>query len=156
MVIVGYHQEAFAGSEERRSAFFMKCKGALRIIAVFYRRTSIYTSIIDAEAILSIDYTRTLNNQSNVQNTWDCSQKKPTFYISIRTQYHPKINIWSRISSNKNIIGSFETEENLNFLLVTTVGPLLEIARKNHEIYSQQDICSMHFNLDDRFFYNSF
>lgn len=103
--------------------------------------------------------TFTLNNEPNVQNSRYWAQENPHCYISTRTQYPQKINIWAGIFNNQ-IVGPFEIEGNLNSekyldLLITKVGAALEVvARENQKIWFQHDGCPAHYSLDVRNFLN--
>lgn len=132
------HQELLQGDEERRSNFCFTLMEMSNNNREFLRNIC-----------FSDECCFTLNNEPNVQNFRYWSKENEHRYVSTRTQYPQKINVWAGIFGHR-IIGPFFFDQNLTsdlflHLLQTQIRPALEeVIGENQDIWFQMDGCPAH------------
>jgi hypothetical protein len=132
------HQELREGDEIRRADFCFEVMEMANNDRDFLRNIC-----------FTDECTFTLNNEPNVQNFRYWSKENEHRFVSTRTQYPQKVNVWAGIFGHR-IIGPFFLNHNLGTetfleLLQNQVGPALEeIAPENQDIWFQMDGCPAH------------
>lgn len=137
------HQELLPGDYEDRQTF---CEIMME------------KSNTDPDFLSSVCFTDectfTLNNEPNPQNVRYWAQENPRHFVTTRTQYPRKINVFAGIFRNR-LIGPFEVDGNLDAtkylsLLQNEIGPAVAEIADGGEIWYQHDGCPAHYSAEVR------